>query len=135
MTAQSGGGSRHIGRSILAVFLGIVTVFVLSLGTDQIFHASEVYPPWGEPMHETGLNLLALSYRIVFGIAGGYIVARLAPRNPMRHAIIYGVIGLVLGFLGGAGAIAADMGPVWYPVLLALTAIPCAWVGGALAGR
>lgn len=29
---------RRTGRSVLAVFLGFVVVFVLSLGTDQLFH-------------------------------------------------------------------------------------------------
>jgi len=34
-----------------------------------------------------------------------------------------------------AGAIAAiplKLGPIWYPIALALTALPCAWLGGIL---
>ena len=117
-------------RSITAVVAGFVVIAVLSLGTDQLFHSLGVYPPWGQPMHETGLNLLALSYRLVYGILGGYVAARLAPRAPVGHAVALGVIGLVLG---GIGAIAAqEMGPLWFPVLVALTALPCAWVGGMI---
>jgi hypothetical protein len=38
--------------------------------------------------------------------------------------------------IGVAGAIAiGDLGPLWYPVLLALSALPCAWVGGKLGAR
>lgn len=25
-----------------------------------------------------------------------------------------------------------DVGPAWYPIALVLTAVPCAWLGGAL---
>jgi hypothetical protein len=123
-------------RSIVAVFLGIVTVFVLSLGVDQILHVLDVYPPWGKPMHSVGLNLLALAYRIPFNIAGGYVAARLAPHSHMKHAMIYGWIGFGFSVMGAAGAIiVGGMGPAWYPVLLALSALPCAWIGGKLGSR
>ena len=105
-------------------------MFVLSLATDQIFHILGVYPPWGEPMRGTGQNLLALSYRVVYAVLGSYIAARLAPRNPMRHAMILGAIGLVLSTLGAVGGIAADLGPIWFPIALVLTTLPCAWLGG-----
>jgi hypothetical protein len=124
---------RHPWRSTGAVLSGLVVVFALSLGTDQGLHVLAIYPPWGEPMHGAGLNLLALSYRIVYGIVGSYVAARLAPRHPMRHALILGGIGFVLSTLGAITAITmADLGPAWYPIALALTALPCAWVGGAL---
>jgi hypothetical protein len=41
-------------------------------------------------MRDTGDYLLALVYRTVYGILGGYVTARLAPRAPMRHALILG---------------------------------------------
>ena len=127
--------TRRLSRSSAAVLLGLVSVFVLSLGTDQVLHLLEVYPPWGQPMYETSLNLLALSYRIVYGIVGGYISARFAPRNPMRHALVLGVVGLVLSTAGAITAITTmDLGPAWYPIVLALTAVPCAWLGGMLQG-
>lgn len=119
-------------RSAAAVFLALVAVFVLSLATDQALHSLDVYPPWGQPMYDTGLCLLALGYRIPYGVIGGYIAARLAPRHPMRHALALGAIGFVLSV---AGAIAMrDFGPTWYAVALVLTAFPCAWLGGLLNG-
>jgi hypothetical protein len=84
-------------------------------------------------MDETRLNLLALSYRIVYAILGSYIAVRLAPRSPMRHAMILGVVGVGLSSLGAIVAITmADVGPAWYPIALVLTSLPCAWLGGTL---
>ena len=120
-------------RSTGAVLFGFIVVVALSLGTDQMLHSLGVYPPWGEPMYATGLNLLALSYRIVYAVIGSYIAARFAPSKPMRHAMILGVIGIVLSSLGAITAIAmVDVGPAWYPIALVLTTMPCAWLGGAL---
>jgi hypothetical protein len=122
-------------RSVGAVLLGFVSIFVLSLGIDQVLHVSNVYPPWGQPMHSPALNLLALGYRIPIAVFGSYLTARAAPRNPRRHAMILGVLGLVLSSLGAIGAIRADLGPAWYPILLALSSVPCAWLGAKLHER
>lgn len=119
-------------RSVGAVVAGIVPVIVLSLGTDEILHLAKVYPPWGQRMAD-GLFGLATAYRIVYSVAGGYITARLAPYAPLRHAVILGLIGLVPGLLGVMVAIAKpELGPLWYPVALAVTGLPCAWLGGVL---
>jgi ethanolamine transporter EutH len=126
---------RRLLRSMGAVFLGFITVVVLSLVTDQVLHVLQVYPPWGQPMFDPGLNLLALSYRIVYTIAGGYITARVAPQNPMRHALALGVVGTVMGTAGAIATIPMHLGPSWYPLALVVTALPCAWLGGALHRR
>jgi hypothetical protein len=123
------GHPRRLLRSAAAVLAGLLAIVALSLGTDQLFHTLDVYPPWGQPMHDAGLNLLALSYRVVYGILGGYITARLAPHSPMRHALIGGVIGLVVSAAGAVAAIRLNLGPSWYPIALALSALPCAWLG------
>lgn len=126
---------RRLGRSIAAVLLGFVAVVLLSLGTDQILHVLQVYPPWGQPMFDPGLNFLALSYRIVYTVAGGYLTARLAPHSPMRHALALGIVGLAVGAAGAIATIPLHLGPSWYPIALVLTALPCAWLGGALNRR
>lgn len=69
------------------MLLGILVGAALSLGTDQVLHVLKVYPPWGQALHDPGLNLLALSYRCVFNVVGFYVIAQLAPRNPMRHVL------------------------------------------------
>jgi hypothetical protein len=129
---QSNSNQGSLLRSTVALFLGFVAVLVLSLGTDQIFHSLKVYPPWDQPMREPSLNLLALSYRIVYTVVGSYIAARLAPRNPMRHAMILGFIGFPIAVAGAIVGIKMDLGPAWYPIMLAVTTLPCAWLGGVL---
>jgi hypothetical protein len=121
-----------IGRSAGAVLLGFVVVVVLSLGTDQVLHVLRVYPPWGEPMREPGLNLLALAYRCVYTVLGMYLTARFAPHSPMRHALVAGAIGTAIGAAGAIATIPLDLGPAWYPIAIAVTALPCAWLGAAL---
>lgn len=124
---------RRLLRSAAAILLGFLAVVILSLGTDQVLHVLNVYPPWGEPMRDASLNLLALAYRCVYGVVGSYIAARLAPHDPMRHALGLGFVGLALSLAGAIATIAmADFGPKWYPIALVLTALPCAWLGGVL---
>ncbi len=126
---------RNLWRSAGAVLVGFVAIFVLSLGTDQVLHALHIYPPWGEPMNEPGLLLLALGYRSVYGVLGSYLAARFAPRNPMRHAMVLGVIGFVLSLAGAIASLPLDLGSAWYPFALVLTTLPCAWLGGVLHGK
>ena len=126
---------RRLPRSILAVLAGFLTVVVLSLGTDEIFHLLQVYPPWDQPMPQPELNLLALSYRLIYTVLGGYVTARLAPHAPMRHVWILAIIGLVMGTAGAIATIPMNLGPAWYPIALAVTAVPCTWLGGFLARR
>nr|MBP7648632.1 hypothetical protein [Phenylobacterium sp.] len=97
-----------------------------------VFQMLGIYPTGREPMNEAGDNALALSYRLVFGALGSYIAARLTPTRPMRHALILGAIGTVVAIAGVAATWNLDLGPRWYPIALAVTALPCAWIGGAL---
>ncbi|HEY7405125.1 MAG TPA: hypothetical protein VIB39_16480 [Candidatus Angelobacter sp.] len=120
-------------RSFGAVLAGVVAIFILSIATDVVFHAVGVFPPLGQPFSDK-LCLLATAYRIVYGVAGGAITARLAPGKPMQHALALGLVGVVLA---SVGAIATwnrgpAFGPHWYPVTLIVISVPCAWLGGKL---
>ena len=124
---------RRTLRSIGAVVAGLVAIFLLSMGTDMVLHATGIFPPFGEPMSDA-LFLLATAYRIVYGVAGSYLAARLAPDRPMRHALALGIVGVVLSTAGtvatwGRGP---EFGPKWYALVIIASAIPCAWAGGAL---
>jgi hypothetical protein len=129
-------GSHHLGRSVAAVFAGLVAIFVLSMGTDAVLHATGLFPPVGQVM-SARLFALALGYRIVWSIFGCYLAARLAPEHPMRHAIILGAIGILLSSAGAAATWdrGPEFGPHWYPLALIAVSLPCAWVGGRLGGR
>ena len=125
--------SGGVGRSIRAVVGGIVVGVVLTLITDLVLHAVGVYPPWGQPVSD-GPLVLATAYRIVFGIVGSYVAARLAPDRPMRLAMIAGFVGFVVSIVGAIVTWnkGPAFGPHWYPLALIVTALPCAWVGGRL---
>jgi hypothetical protein len=122
-------------RSVLAVVAGLVFIFLTHLGTDQVLHVLGVFPPWGQPMNDPALNLLALSYRVVLSVAGCALAARLAPDTPFAHAELLGIIGTVLSALGVYAATTADLGPIWYPLALMVSSIPCGWAGGWLVQR
>lgn len=124
---------RGIGRSIGAVLAGLVAIFVLSLGTDALLHATGVFPAFGQPMSD-GLFALATVYRVVYGVAGSYLTARLAPRRPMAHALVLGFIGVCLSTIGAVTTWnrGIEFGPKWYALAVIAMAIPCAWAGGRL---
>ncbi len=128
-------GPRRIGRSIGAVLAGMFAGIILSLGTDVVLHAIGVFPPWGQSMVGfDGPLLLATAYRTIYGIAGSYIIARLAPDRPMMHALVGGFVGLIVSILGAAVTWnkGPAFGPHWYPLALIVLAMPTAWAGGKL---
>jgi uncharacterized membrane protein len=121
---------RRTLRQVGAVLAGLLAIFAITTVTDIVLHATGIFPPWGQPM-SSALFLVALAYRIVYGVLGCYIAARLAPDRPMRHAVALGVVGVVLST---AGAVAMwEAGPAWYSLAVIGISIPCAWVGGKLA--
>jgi hypothetical protein len=120
-------------KSIGAVFSGLMFIFFTHIGTDMVMHAIGVFPPAGQPMFDTRQLLIASLYRGIYSVIGCYIAARLAPKNPMRHALILGGIGVLLS-TGGAIAL-WDMGPAWYPLSLIALSMPYAWLGGKLFDR
>ena len=124
-------GPRLVFRRIGAVFAGVLAVVILSIATDMVMHATGVFPPFGQRMSDA-LFVLATAYRTVYGVAGGYVAARLAPDRPMQHALAYGGVGLVASIAGAATA--RDLGPAWYSLAIVAMAMPCAWVGGRLRG-
>ncbi|MFT3867920.1 MAG: hypothetical protein QM715_05420 [Nibricoccus sp.] len=121
-------------KSIGAVAAGLFSIIIVSTLVDVALHAAKVYPPVGEPMTDA-LSFLASSYRLVIGIAGAWLTARLAPDRPMRHAIILGSIGIVLGLVGVVATWNLGLGPRWYPISLVLVALPQCWFGGWLHTR
>ena len=124
---------RRIGQSIGALFAGFLAVVILSIATDMALRAVGFLPPLGQPMSDA-LFLMALAYRTIYGVVGSYIVARLAPYRPMYHALLSGVVGLVLSIVGvvTTWSKGPEFGPKWYPLALVVTAMPCAWAGGKL---
>jgi hypothetical protein len=126
--------SSRLGRSVGAVLAGLVTVIVTHTGTDAILHALGVFPPAGQVM-SGGLFALAATYRILFTVLGGYVTARLAPSRSLKHALVLGSIGSVLALAGMLATLGRgpEFGPLWYPLLLVVTALPTCWLGARIA--
>ena len=120
-------------KSIGAVLAGALTGIVLSVVTDLVLHAIGVFPSWGQPISD-GPLVLATAYRAIYGIAGTYVTARLAPRKPMQHAMVLGAIGLVAAIVGAAVTWnkGPEFGAHWYPVALIVLALPQSWAGAKL---
>ena len=119
------------GKSIWAVVAGVLFIIVASILVDIVLHVAGVYPPMGQPIGDA-LALLATSYRFLIGIGGGWLTARLAPDKPMKHALILGAVGIVLGLLGVVLTWNQNLGPRWYAIALVILAIPQCWLGGRI---
>lgn len=118
-------------KSIGAVVAGLLAVIVVTTAVDIVLHVARVFPPLGTPIDDR-MSLIAVSYRIAISVAAAYLTARLAPVRPMRHAVILGIIGTLLGALGVVATWGKGLGPAWYPIALAVLALPQCWLGGNL---
>jgi hypothetical protein len=124
-------------RSAFAVFAGLLANVVLSSATDLLMVAVGVFPPlseFGRPeSFSDSMLLLALVYRIFFGVLGCYLTARLAPKRSMAHALVLGTIGVVVGVIG---AIATwDTWTQWYSLAIIAVPLPSAWLGAWILQR
>ncbi len=118
-------------RSALAIVSGVAFTIVITLGIDYTLQRGGVFPREGSALDDRQC-LIATSYRVVIGVAAGWLSARLAPQNPMRHAMILGYLGTVLGLIGLVITWNMGLGPHWYPIALAVLAIPQSWLGGRI---
>jgi hypothetical protein len=118
-------------KSLWAVLAGVLAIIIVTTLVDLALHAAGVFPPTDQPLSD-GLAALATLYRIVISIGGAWLTARLAPSKPMKHVMILGIVGLVLGLVGVVATWNLGLGPRWYPIALAVLAIPQCWAGGKI---
>jgi len=121
-------------NSIGAIVAGVLVIIIVTTLVDIVLHLTGVFPPMSQPINDA-LALLATSYRIVISVGGAWLTARLAPNRPMRHAMILGVVGTALGPAGVAATWNLGLGPRWYPISIAVLAIPQCWLGGKIDAR
>jgi hypothetical protein len=123
-------------KNFLAVIAGLAFTIASAVGLDFVMHNTGVFSYDSSEM-TTSDWVLAMSYRLVGAIGGGWITAKLAQSRPLFFAIVLGIIGTVVGLAGLLVAWQASpaLGPLWYPLVLVLTAIPCTWLGGKIANR
>ena len=118
-------------KSVWAVVAGVLSIIVVTTLVDVVLHVARVFPPMNQPINDA-LALLATSYRFVISVAGAWLTARLAPGQPMKHAMVLGVVGTVLGLIGVVTTWNLGLGPKWYAIALAVLAIPQCWAGGKI---
>jgi hypothetical protein len=75
------------GKSIWAVVAGVLFIIAVTTLVDIVLHVANVYPPQGQPLTDS-LSVLATSYRFVISVAGAWLTAKLAPLDPMKHAMV-----------------------------------------------
>jgi hypothetical protein len=126
--------NKDFWKNCSAVLIGFLTVFMLSVGMDMLAESVGILPPSTQPEAYQWWHLvIALIYRSIFTIFGGFVTAHISATKPMRQVIILAVIGTILG---GLGTIAnwemAKATGTWYPVVLFLASPVCIWWGGTL---
>jgi hypothetical protein len=122
----------NILKGIGAVLAGIVFIVVTHTATDFVLEALGIFTPPEQGFHTTWMVVTATIYRSLYTVAGGYVTAALAPNPPMRYVMILGIVGTVAGTLAAIVTIPMRLGPAWYPIALAVLALPCVWLGGKL---
>src|SRR4051812_4641190 len=110
-------------KSLGAVIAGFLTVVILSVGTDFILEQVGILPQISaEARLDTWMLALALFYRTIYTILGGYVTAKLAPQNPMKHVWVLAGLGLIGGIVGIISG--WNLSEHWYPIALAVLSVP-----------
>jgi hypothetical protein len=115
-------------KSFAAVIIGLTAGLILSIATDLLFAALGLFGHSGVKNASAFTVMLVIGYRFVFNTIGCYLAARLAPGKPMRHALILGLIGFIISIAGAM--VMWNEAPPYYNILLIVTALPAAWLGG-----
>lgn len=116
-------------KNFRAILAGFLLVVILSILTDFVLEkANLMKQPFDQ--NPSWLIIFVVLYRSLFAIFGAYLTAKLAPRRPMRLAMVGGAIGFIISLAGAI--IMWNTPPKWYPVSLVLTTLPCAWLGGRI---
>jgi len=120
-------------RSFLAILAGFLTITILGNILGQImlhFGPSSFYQ--GDIFTTKGAVASLLCAQLC-NVVGGYVTGRVAPRRPIFHAVILGLIGVVTTIWV---AIALwKLEPLWYHFGTILLALPVIAAGGWLAQR
>jgi hypothetical protein len=119
-------------KGIGAILAGLIFIVLSHTGTDFVLETLGVFTPPDQGFHTTWMVVTATIYRSIYTVAGGYLTAALAPNQPMRYVIILGLIGTAAGILAAIVTIPMGIAPAWYPIALAVLALPCVWLGGKL---
>jgi len=121
-------------QSVLAIALGVVAVMIVNLPAASIVEA--LFPgsldadglPLTAPAQALFLPILFLA-----GVAGAFVVVLVAPRAPIGHAVVFGLLALV----GDIAVVVeyAAIWPLWFAAPVVLTVPPQIWLGALIGLR
>jgi nitrate/nitrite transporter NarK len=120
---------RNIFKSIGVILLAFIINAILSVLTDFLLESIGVLPDTQKGLFVTWAIILVLTYRGIYTIFAGFIVAKFAPGKPMLHALILGIIGAAITILAVSSPSFADKAPLWFGYTLAALTIPCLLLG------
>ena len=128
-------------KNIGAILLGFLITLILTRGTDILLENIGVFPTVEEQkkygFNILWMNIVAILYRIIFTMVGGYLTAKLSAGNPMRNVNILGIIGTSIAIIGNVVVSQipemANVLPLWFSIALVIIAYPSVWIGGKLA--
>jgi hypothetical protein len=114
-------------RAFLALLAGFATTALLVMAMTTLL--ARLTPSWTVGAPRRGYIFVTLGYSYLAAAAGGYVTAWIAAASPLEHALVLGIVVLVLS------AAAAMLSKGQYPTLyqLALVAImPLGVLAGAM---
>ena len=119
-----------MGRSIGAVFAGMVVFSVLWIGSNAALAAA--YPDIimaGQPLFHVPMLLTLIAVCVVCSVVAGYVTGTTAARDAVRHAWALGVAQLALGIFFEVSS--WNLLPVWYHLVFLALLIPGNVFGGS----
>ncbi len=125
-----------MGRSVLAIFAGYLTMLVVVTGSIGFLFliAFDAFPTEPGPYQGPSYVLwLELAFSGVAAVAGGYVCAHVARGRPLRHAAILIAVALVLGVV--SAVLEAGLKPLWSSVAIPAVAPLGIWLGAWLRAR
>jgi hypothetical protein len=120
-------------RSSLAIIGGyLAMVAVVGLCT---YGLMLVTPSWFPGAGTPAGPYLAvnIAYSAIAALTGGYVAAWIAPRRPVKHALLLAVFALVMSIV--SAVLQGDRQPRWYQVLLAVCMPMVIVLGGWVRAR
>ena len=93
---------KTILKAFGAVLASTIVIVGLSYGTDYILQTLGLMESKGLPLQGSEMLVIGvIIYRTIYVAVGSYVLARLAPKYPMRFVLTFAVLG-TLGSIGAA---------------------------------
>lgn len=122
-----------MGRSIFALLAGFIAEPLLVVAVDLLYARINPHAFTTDGLVFGAAAAVVLVYVQIINAISGYITGRLAPRNPVGHALILGIIGFILCVIVSHKRWGVE--PHWYLLGAVVLAIPSTVLGGYLARR